>query len=295
MEYEKTYLPLVLQRKKNYVGVKYEMDDNRWKIDYKGIAVKRRNYCNFVKETFWGIIYPSMGLAMNDSTGKLEKMNWTLDERSHYASTTLEEKLKKLISHNIPMDDLAMSASLKSNYKGDTCTECNGKKTKELCKTCAGRGIIVNLPQVQLANRMTIRDPGSAPKSGQRFKFIYVNDPTRDDKLSSRSEDILFAKQNNLKPDYLYYLNQQVKKPIEKYMELIGLHDTCTLLFNTVEKTVYEQLKKERQHLSNIAKNEFFTGKRPTQVTALKPLKKVKKDPVDKKAQKITSFFTSNK
>ena len=98
MEYEKTYLPMIIIKKKNYIGVKYEMNPEEWKVDYKGkntlkkcakksvdkliifidlrvskinligIAIKRRNYCPFVKDVYWSVIYPALGINSDKKT-----------------------------------------------------------------------------------------------------------------------------------------------------------------------------------------------------------------------------------
>jgi len=345
MEYEKTYCPLYIQKKKNYIGVKYEMDDQRWKIDFKGIAIKRRNYCDYVKEVFWNVIYPSLGIERKKLPGgaiDMYKENWDADTRSQKALQSLENSLMKLVDNKVPVDDFVISASLKSGYKGPTCPDCNGKgkkmtpckacpktsafekpkcnkckgvgkvypecnskhaKDKDCalcrCTACAGRGITVNLPHIQLANRMKERDEGSAPISGQRFGYIVVNDATRSAELSARSEDPKYAKQNNLYPDYIFYLDQQVRKPLTKFLSLLGKEKETEDIFARISRQLYEQLKNERRKMQANAKRDFINsnGKRVTQVTPLKSPKKTKLNKAAKEAKavqdvpKISMFF----
>ncbi|KAI8823803.1 DNA polymerase family B-domain-containing protein [Chytriomyces cf. hyalinus JEL632] len=268
MEYEKVYCPMVIQKKKNYIGVKYETDDQRWKIDYKGIAIKRRNYCTFVKDTFWAVIYPVLGLELIPGTSKYRKITHDQHQFADLAVQILERQLQRLMNGEVALDDLVMSASLKSGYKGKECGDgCSGKT----CVVCDGTGVIVNLPHVQLARRMKQRDAGSAPVSGQRFGFVVVDDPDRGTELSAKSECPVYAKQHNLDPDLLYYLNQQLARAA----------------------------KEEAHVFAEAAKREFFSGRGGVGVgggaggSGIKPLKALKRKKTDagKSSKRITDFF----
>ena len=108
MEYEKTYFPIFIQKKKNYIGVKYEMDDMRWKVDFKGIAVKRRNYCDFVKEVFWSVIYPALGVEPyynKDGKKELRKVTWDFHLRSDKAIEALKQSLARLTTKQVEIDE----------------------------------------------------------------------------------------------------------------------------------------------------------------------------------------------
>jgi DNA polymerase delta subunit 1 len=284
MEYEKVYLPMVIQKKKNYIGVKHENDERSWKIDYKGIAIKRRNYCAFVKDVFWSVIYPVLGIEKTDVGMKKTRLDKAM------AVDALKKSIDKLLNEEIPLDDLIISASLKSNYKGKPC-ECQ-KSPGDIgadCERCAGTGKIVNLPHVQLARRMKIRDIGSAPQSGQRFGYIVVDDPKRPDALSDNSEDPIFVKQNGLKPNTLYYLDQQIRKPLTNFLNLIGLNDETEKIFSEAQSALQGNRIKRRHALELEARRNFFSGRGVDQVTPLKQPKKRKQN--DTRCQKITDFF----
>lgn len=318
MEYEKTYLPMVIQKKKNYVGIKYEMDDFRWKIDFKGIAVKRRNYCEFVKTVFWSIIYPIMGVEKTNE-GKFKQVEWDYSKASDKALEALRHYLLDLVAGKVPISQLVMSASMKSNYKGPSCTDCKGNgtvptncltckgkdpdcrtcrgKKKKDCKTCGGRGNIVNLPHIQLAQRMKERDEGSAPKSGQRFGYIVVNDDSRGLELSARTEDPKYAQENNLSPDFMYYLDQQVRKPITTFMTVCGKEKETNEIFLEAQRKIFNKLKRERQSTEISARADFFNGKKIKQIAPLKKPKDVSNTKAAKKAaategiKSIQTFF----
>lgn len=275
MEYEKTYFPLYIQKKKNYIGLKYEMDDVRWKIDYKGNAIKRRNYCDYVKEVFWNVIYPALGVEKYikpDGSKDFRKVEWEFSERPRKAIESLEHSLGKLLENKVSLDDFVISASIKSNYKGPECNTCLGRgktsycaqhpRDKECsscrCTTCGGRGVIVNLPHIQLAKRMKERDEGSAPISGQRFGYIIVNDPARKSELWARSEDPKYAKENNLLPDYLFYLDQQIRKPLTKFLTLLDKQTETDAVFAKIQRQLFQQLKKERSRLEFESRARYF-------------------------------------
>ena len=266
MEYEKTYLPMIIQKKKNYIGLKYEMDDERWKVDFKGIAVKRRNYCPLVKRIFWNVIYPSLGVEPTPGNEKkLRKVSWHFTEGPDRAVDALRMSLQPLADGQVAIDDLVITASLKSNYKNE------------------------NLPHIQLAKRLKERDAGSAPQSGNRFGYVFVNEASRGNELSAKSEDPKFAKANNLTPDYLFYLDNQIRKPLVKFLALIGKQIAAEKVFAEVQQVLFDKLRSERRKLEAQTRATFFQldpergTKRPGTHLPVAPLKKPKKTVESKK------------
>lgn len=82
---------------------------------------------------------------------------------------------------------------------------------------------LVTQAHVRLARKMFMRDAGSAPCSGERVAFVYVeNDSLPQDCLQwQKAEHPLFAKEHNLKLDVLYYLEHQLRSPITQIFSLI--------------------------------------------------------------------------
>ena len=275
IEYEKTYCPMVYQKKKSYVGKKFEMDDARWKIDYKGIAVKRRNYCAFVKEVFWSIIYPSIGVEKT-ATGDLVnaatvvlKDGKSLTNGSDLAVEALKSSLDKM--KDAAFEKFVISASLKAQYKND------------------------NLPHIQLVKRMKERDPGSEPQPGQRFGYVVVDDPERGNELTQKSEDPSFAQEHGLRLDYIFYLKQQIEKPITTYMSLLGKAEETKAVFDGKEKEFYDEALKRRQVLEIDRRKRFFEDvKNHVETKPMAKLKALKRKRCDAASgtMKITSFFS---
>lgn len=267
---------MVIVKKKNYIGVKCEMDPIKWKIDYKGIAIKRRNYCNFVKTVYWNVIYPTLGVqCYTDAQGKpkMKKVDWDPSEGPTRALEALKDSLNSLVTiakSNTAVDytEFMKSASLKSNYKSD------------------------RLPHVQLAARMKERDASSAPRSGQRFSYVIINEDSRGNELYAKSEDPDFARENGLPLDYLFYLNNQIRKPLTTFLELSGRHAEIEDIFNTTEATLFDLLKKGRATLAVQAKKDILLGKRPALVAPLKKPKKQKNKHILLNGMKrLDSFF----
>lgn len=67
---------------------------------------------------------------------------------------------------------------------------------------------------VVLAEKMYLRDPGSAPVAGERIPYAFIFNPDPEAKQGDRVEDPKWIKENNLRLDSLYYLNHQLKNPL---------------------------------------------------------------------------------
>jgi DNA polymerase delta subunit 1 len=72
-----------------------------------------------------------------------------------------------------------------------------------------------------LARRMYKRDPGSAPTSGSRLQFMFVESKNPDAKQYEKSEHPDYVRQHKLKPDPIYYLDHQLKTPMLQLFELL--------------------------------------------------------------------------
>jgi DNA polymerase delta subunit 1 len=66
---------------------------------------------------------------------------------------------------------------------------------------------------VELAERMARRDPGRAPRLGDRIAYVIVA-TGKSSRAYEKSEDPLFVLENGLQIDTKYYLENQLKKPL---------------------------------------------------------------------------------
>ena len=178
-EYEKTFSPFCLLSKKRYVGMLYEHDYKKGKRKEMGICLKRRDSAPIVKDIYGGVI----DIFMKEQN--LQK-----------AVNFLKKCLQEIVDENVPMDKLIITKSLNSFYK-------NPKQ----------------IAHKVLADRITARDPGNKPKSGDRIPFIYIVG-SKKDLQGNKIETPTFIAENHVKVDYPFYITNQIMKPL---LQLFGL------------------------------------------------------------------------
>ena len=174
-------MPFCLLSKKRYVGMLYEEDPNKGKRKEMGIVLKRRDNAPIVKEVYGGII---------DILMKERDIQKAVD--------FLKQCLQNLLDENYPMDKLIISKSIRSDYK-------NPKQ----------------IAHKVLADRMTARDPGNKPASGDRIPYVYIHNPAKGALQGDKIETPTFIIENKLKIDYAFYITNQVMKPVQQVFALV--------------------------------------------------------------------------
>jgi len=71
-----------------------------------------------------------------------------------------------------------------------------------------------------LADRMAARDPGTAPKVGDRIQYIYVAEKKNAAKQGDRIEHLDYVRKNGLTPDTQFYITNQVQNPVAQLFAL---------------------------------------------------------------------------
>merc|ERR1712032_1098011 len=71
----------------------------------------------------------------------------------------------------------------------------------------------VKSAHVELAEKMRKRDPSTAPGSGDRVPYVIVSG-AKNQKAYEKSEDPLYALENNLSIDAQYYIEHQLTQPL---------------------------------------------------------------------------------
>jgi DNA polymerase elongation subunit (family B) len=181
LEYEKTFMPFCLLSKKRYVGMLYEKDPNKCKRKEMGIVLKRRDNAPIVKDIYGGIIDILM-----------KKQN--IKEATDF----LKSCLQNIVDENYPMDKLIITKSLRTGYK-------NPK----------------SIAHKVLADRITARDPGNKPSSGDRIPFVYINTTNKKALQGEKIETPIYITENNLKIDYSFYITNQIMKPVQQLFALV--------------------------------------------------------------------------
>merc|ERR1712048_1533995 len=90
--------------------------------------------------------------------------------------------------------------------------------TKELTRT--DKDYANKQAHVELANRMRKRDPGSAPKLGDRVPYVIIA-AAKGTPAYQKAEDPIYVLENNVPIDAEYYLTNQLSKPLLRIFEPI--------------------------------------------------------------------------
>jgi len=180
LAYEKTLMPFALLSKKRYVGILYEEDPNKGKLKYMGLSLKRRDSCDYLKDTYGQII----NLIMSGQSVQS-------------AIQYLDNSLTDLIKGNVPTDKLAITKSLRSYYKNPQ-----------------------QIAHRVLADRIGQRDPGNMPKPGDRIKFLHVVNQNKKALQGEKIETPEFILENKLKMDFGFYVSNQLMKPLCQFFGL---------------------------------------------------------------------------
>jgi len=159
----------------------YEHDINKCKNKSMGIVLKRRDNANIVKDCYGGIIN-----IMMSSQNVNEAVKFT------------RKFLVDMVNEKFPLDKLIISKSLRGFYKNPE-----------------GIGHYV------LAERMGKRDPGSKPSVGSRIPYVFIQTKKKMKLQGDRIESPEYIKKMGLKPDYGYYITNQIMKPVMQIFALL--------------------------------------------------------------------------
>jgi DNA polymerase elongation subunit (family B) len=179
--YEKTLMPFCLLSKKRYIGMLYEDKPEKPKRKSMGIVLKRRDNAPIVKDIYGGVI----DILMKE-------------QNVETAIKFLKSSLQNLVDEKVPMDKLIISKSLRSGYKNPA-----------------------QIAHKVLADRMGKRDPGNKPSVGDRIPFVYIQNPDKKALQGERIEHPDFILANKIKPNYAFYITNQIMKPIQQVFALV--------------------------------------------------------------------------
>jgi len=179
--YEKTFYPFILFCRKRYVGMMYEEDPAaKPKRKSMGIVLKRRDNAPIVKDVFGGA---------------LDVLLQEKDVRK--AQAFVNEMLVRVLENNVPLEKFIVTKSLRDDYKNPE-----------------------QIAHRVLADRMARRDPGTAPKVGDRIPYIYVAENKSATKQGDRIEHLDYVRKNGLTPDTQFYITNQIQNPVAQLFAL---------------------------------------------------------------------------
>jgi DNA polymerase elongation subunit (family B) len=146
-----------------------------------GVPLKRRDNAPIVKDIYGGII---------DILMKKQNIQEAID--------FLKGCLQNIVEENYPMDKLVITKSLRSGYK-------NPK----------------SIAHKVLSDRITARDPGNKPSSGDRIPFVYIVTNNKKALQGEKIETPTFITEKKLKIDYSFYITNQIMKPVQQVFALV--------------------------------------------------------------------------
>ena len=253
LAYEKTLMPFALLSKKRYVGILYEEDPNKGKLKYMGLSLKRRDSCDYLKDTYGQIINIIM------SGGSVNS-----------AMQYLDNSLTDLIKGNVPTDKLAITKSLRSYYKNPQ-----------------------QIAHRVLADRIGQRDPGNMPKPGDRIKFLHVVNNNKKALQGEKIETPEFIMDNKLKLDFGFYVSNQLMKPLCQFLGLaleeMWKHQNKMSAIKKYKSDMAELQKEYPDFETFIKKKEKYCSDRAKAMLFDKHLLQINND--KNGLRPITSFF----
>lgn len=238
LEFEKFMYPFFLYEKKRYAYQEWtEPERPHLELEYKGLSVVRRDYCQYVKEvcnTLFEILMKGLKDTTENFKKKAEKLSTKPDKEDEIEALTnrisvllkISEKVSKsesnvideaiiyvkgaikhLFDGKVPIKDLIISNSLRGTYKHDGI---DVPWTDER----------LNRPHVKLAQKLKILDPVNHPKPPDRVPYVFIVKPNC--KLQwEMVEHPDYLKSSGSKIDTLYYFDHQLKEPIIQIFDLM--------------------------------------------------------------------------
>jgi DNA polymerase elongation subunit (family B) len=243
-EYDKVFDQFIIFSKKRYVGNKYEESATDFKQTSMGIVLKRRDNAPVLKTIYGGAIkillnerdVPKAAQFVSDKTLEMVQGKMSLSQLTITKSLSAKYKPDYIKGDIQELDEQIQKKTKEIEVYEKKATHTDkDSKTKQVLEAnlqalygrlAAKRDDLTRFSYPAhkiLADRMAKRDAGNAPASGERMGFIYIAPPSGQlaPKLQGdRIETPDYIKEKKLKPDYKYYIEHQLEKPIG---QLFGL------------------------------------------------------------------------
>jgi DNA polymerase elongation subunit (family B) len=191
-EFDKIFRSFILLSKKRYVGDMSEdgLEDGDFHRKSMGIVMKRRDNAPIVKYVYGNAIDRILN-APDVATGV----------RS--AASFVTEASRELLAGKFSMSKLTITKSLRAQYADPT-----------------------RIAHKVLADRIGERDPGNKPSTSDRIPYVYITHGAGSvPKLQGdRIETPSYIAAHGLKPDYAFYITNQIAKPVSQVFGLAVEH-----------------------------------------------------------------------
>lgn len=187
-EFDKIFKCFILLSKKRYVGDMSEdgLEDDDFHRKSMGIVMKRRDNAPIVKYVYGNAIERILS-AKSVEAGVKE------------AAEFVTQATRDLLAGKFPLTKLTITKSLRSEYKDPT-----------------------RIAHKVLADRIGERDPGNKPSTSDRIPYVYITHGAGPaPKLQGdRIELPSYIKEKGLRPDYAFYVTNQIAKPVSQVFGL---------------------------------------------------------------------------
>lgn len=244
-EYDKVFDQFIIFSKKRYVGNKYEESATDFKQTSMGIVLKRRDNAPVLKTIYGGAIKILLNernvpkavdfviqktLDMVQGKMSLSQLTITKSLSAKYRPDELKGEIEAIESQIAKKKEVVERLEAKQNKRKPQLDELKGAEAslQILYKSLAEKQDKFSRAPYPahkiLADRIAKRDPGNAPASGERVGFIYIAPPSGQlaPKLQGdRIETPEFIREKQLRPDYKYYIEHQLEKPIGQLFGLV--------------------------------------------------------------------------
>lgn len=176
--------------KKRYAGLYWTNSIKYDKMDMKGIETVRRDSCRLVSEM--------INACLNEIL---------INRDTQAAQEIVKKAISDLLMNRVDFSLLVISKKLgQSEYDPKLEDKTGHYKNKQA--------------HDELRKKMIKRDAGSAPSMGDRVPYVIING-SKDIKSSDRSEDPIYALENNIPISHQYYIENQMRGPIERLFDAI--------------------------------------------------------------------------
>lgn len=221
--YEKTLFPFILFCRKRYVGMKYEEDPNPKKAKRMMMGIALKRR-------------DSAPISKDVYGGALDILmgGGTVTQARDFVN----KMLRDMIENKIPLEKYIMTKALGDNYK-------------------------VEMPHRMLADRMEARDPGTAPKVGDRVRYVFVQERSKNAKQGDRIEHVDYVRSHGMVPDVTFYITNQVQSPLLQLFalcveKLSGYHEPSPSYANMYMR-YREQIYAKQPELTDVELDEETT------------------------------------
>ena len=239
LEFEKVFCPYLLtDSKKRYAGLKYESMDKPPVLKVTGMENVRRDNCQLVRT----VMNHTLELVIKQSN---------IEGAVQYIKNVISDLLANKIDIQMLIITKSISKSIQS-YDG-------------------------KVAHIELAKRMALRDPATAPRTGDRVRYVIIKTHKKA-KAFEKSEDPIYVLENNIPLDNKYYLDNQLAKPLMRLLKYV-VKSPETLLCGEHTRFIYNATPTLKTGIMKYAKEI------PTCLRCRTPLGNIKSNGIENKTR----------